>query len=616
MSITSFSTNTLLSSIYFSSFHQDGSILDPDLFDIYLSYYPKASARTPPPTTSTVPPYISNYASLNILLEEDDEDFPPLPPAKAPSSETNATQSSSQGRKHSPTIYDSELVLLLRGQTLSDPLMMSNDKRFEAFHHGSFLLYTQRGLLETIPLAYSCTAVSFGASVRDEATKDSLTELNRPDPLLAAYLNVHQPMKHLGYIFSHKSNQQKMTMSATNQVPYVGNLSSLPPILSNIPEAPKELFLCVDALKPGCAYSAVIDFHQPIALTDISIQSSTLMFSVAIDVWLTEGREKEESVRIAQSSELSNRSLMLGNIQPPPVCQFARVTYLGRMNAASEKCAVSLGCFFGKPYFSLLEASLEPTLAMEEARILSRYMKLREELEDSLSMYMNSPSSPALRQQMEKQVSNVHNSCFAVKTQLARLRNVMQQLENRSKTFSEKDSNSFLFSILAKQGDELAECYLPLKKLSKCMGCVVDAMLILMQSCITQASPTSLQSLGTQMDKTRFRNLFLSQCIHGNHTLHARLCAFLIMLCGAQPWWGEVLAELFTELFTGNQSILFDKERLAYTCIYLCSMYITVCKVQYSDGMVHYSTVQYSTVQYSTVQYSTVQYSAVQYSTV
>ena len=103
----------------------------------------------------------------------------------------------------------------------------------------------------------------------------------------------------------------------------------LPPLLSDILVFPQEQVMKVDSLKSGVVYSAVVRFPEPVYLTDLSIPSTEHMSSVSVDVWLTKpsGAESSSSAgtRVAHSTEINDKSLMLGNLIPPPLCQFAKV---------------------------------------------------------------------------------------------------------------------------------------------------------------------------------------------------------------------------------------------------------------------------------------------------
>ena len=171
-----------------SRYQQEGSVLEPDLFDIYLSYYPKPSSKVSTSSSSTTSPsvYLSTSDNSDFLDEFVDITYQStpvvtgIPPTLKSYSQavTSATvggghhaSSSSSSSAHSAsrssyTIYDSELLLLLRGSSGQDPFT-SSAKEYNAFKHGSFLLYSQRGLLETLPLSYSCMCVSAGVTVKE-----------------------------------------------------------------------------------------------------------------------------------------------------------------------------------------------------------------------------------------------------------------------------------------------------------------------------------------------------------------------------------------------------------------------------------------------------------------
>ena len=451
----------------------------------------------------------------------------------------------------------------MKGNQLPSWALLRNSnnkmKEYHAFHHGSYLLYTQRGLLETLPLDYSCSSVAPGATVKSSLATNGNSKAGDParaESLLAAYLNVHKPTKNLGYMFSYRQNDpvqipsnESLSSSALQTTP-----TSLPMTVTSMSEGSKEMFLCIEGLKPGSLYSAVINFESPVYLTDMAFQLSAYMFSVSVDVWLDKGSENIQARRVAQSSELNSRSFILGNIMPPVLCQYARINYVGRMNASSEKCAVSLGCFYGLPYFppELSPACVEEDLSSEVSTVFNQYSKSREELMDTLSMYSYSQYSQVLKHQMEKQISTLHTGCFNIQTRLARLRNVLSYKRSTSQPLHP-------FSLQEKREEaENTICFLPLKKLLKLTTCLIDSMLITMDSL---ASPTLLEPLSLIMEESGFRVLFLTHCVNSCRNLHARVCAILVRLCGNRPWWGRVIADLFKELFSSDHTNMFNKER-------------------------------------------------------
>ena len=105
---------------------------------------------------------------------------------------------------------------------------------------------------------------------------------------------------------------------------------------------PKELVMSIESLKSGVSYSAVLKFAQPVCLTDFSIPSTEFMSSVTVDVWLDEEVGEDKAARIAHSAEIVDKSLMVGNLMPPPVCQYVKVSFVHNTSTLSLSLPPSL----------------------------------------------------------------------------------------------------------------------------------------------------------------------------------------------------------------------------------------------------------------------------------
>ncbi len=548
----------------FSRFNQDATVLHHDLFDVYSSYYRKAAALVPPTSANPAP----STVTPSPIYDMDDIEFPPLPSilGKTPATETTPTQST---KSVTTTICNPELRLLLRGDNISNWSSLDKEKEYSMFHHCSYLLYTQRGLLETLPLTYSTVHVAPGASFRDNwgTSSDTKGDAPRTESVLNAYLNVHKPTKNLGYMYSYR-NVDSAHSCPSKSTPTTGATPTpLPVVVADIPNAPKEMYLCIEALKPGVSYSAVIDFQCPVYLTDLAFQMSSFMFSVTVDAWLDNKWEEDgRSQRVCHSYELDSRSLFVSDIFPPILCRYARVSFVARMNAGNQRCAMSLGSYYGTPSYprAIPIPSIKDGISLEVSKAFDRYSKSREELLDTLSMYGRCHASSLLRQQMEKEIHTLHTNCFNVQTHLARLRNLLSQCHAHSHMPTLSLQNR-------QQEAEATSSSLPLKKLIKLTGCLTDSILITIQSSLSSATPTSLKPLSGVISESDFRSLFLSHCAQGDSSLHARTCTVLITLCGGQAWWGSALGRLFKELYSSEQSNLFNKEKLVTitcTCIH------------------------------------------------
>jgi len=67
----------------------------------------------------------------------------------------------------------------------------------------------------------------------------------------------------------------------------------------------------------------VLDFGQPIRLTDVVIPACNDLSSISIDVWC-EG-EGLDSQRLVVCPDIGNRTLALSDIQPACVCRYLKV---------------------------------------------------------------------------------------------------------------------------------------------------------------------------------------------------------------------------------------------------------------------------------------------------
>lgn len=343
-------------------------MFEPELFDIYLSYCQKSShvmAKTKPvPTVNQGtfyampgnPPHLSTSISSTdltappissaqlssylqppfmqpLLMEKAYVSSPgPMKKVVAPGITANIPAGTTHivTDKGGHTIYDSELKLLL------DPKKSESQSKkfvedFTTYKHGSFLLYSQRGLLETLPLTYTCLSVTGNATVV-EPNIHTLPQVpeHHPSPTQASSF----VSKTTGYSYPDvaelEQQKQEEGIVASSLLPtqkrISGSIHPIPQILTDIGITPKELMMQVESLKSGVAYAALLKFSQPVSLTDISIPATGSMSSVSVDVWLEPDGEKE-CTRVAQSSEIKTRSLMIGNLTPPPVCQYVKVCY-------------------------------------------------------------------------------------------------------------------------------------------------------------------------------------------------------------------------------------------------------------------------------------------------
>ena len=326
-------------------------MFEPELYDIYLSYFqrstttvptkaaPKSGATHPVATSTGMDQVVPEY--YNVGMSEPVTDFHYIGPSGATSGAAAVltTSPSITASITGHSIYDSELQLLLDSSKKSDSQAASSIEEFTTFKHGSFLLYGQRGLLETSPLLYSCVSVSSGASVQEPSIQSVGTAA--PE-CITSQSHLTHILRPSGYKFP-KSHGQKDKEKVTFETRERLQTHRIPASLSDILVNAKELVMTIDSLKSGLSYSATLRFPYPVVLTDLSIPVAGYMSSVAVDVWLCEGGEGR-SVRVALSNEIKDKSLMLGNLMPPPLCQFVKVRERQLSGACNESGVVILLC--------------------------------------------------------------------------------------------------------------------------------------------------------------------------------------------------------------------------------------------------------------------------------
>ena len=81
--------------------------------------------------------------------------------------------------------------------------------------------------------------------------------------------------------------------------------------------------LNVERMQSGARRCVILDLQGPCLLTDIIIPACSDLVSLAVDVW-TKG-EEEDAVRLVVATDIATKSLVLTDLQPPPLCKFIKV---------------------------------------------------------------------------------------------------------------------------------------------------------------------------------------------------------------------------------------------------------------------------------------------------
>ena len=88
---------------------------------------------------------------------------------------------------------------------------------------------------------------------------------------------------------------------------------------------PPQQALVIDRMHSGARRFVVLDFGAPVLLTDMVIPSCSDLVSLSIDIWVH--REEMDGQRLIVASDINMRSLVICDIQPPPICRYLKVRY-------------------------------------------------------------------------------------------------------------------------------------------------------------------------------------------------------------------------------------------------------------------------------------------------
>lgn len=86
--------------------------------------------------------------------------------------------------------------------------------------------------------------------------------------------------------------------------------------------APQQVMV-VERMHSGARRFVILDFGQPILLTDLLIPSCNDLVCISIDVWFES--EETDGLRLVVSPDIGTKDLILNDLQPPPLCRYLKV---------------------------------------------------------------------------------------------------------------------------------------------------------------------------------------------------------------------------------------------------------------------------------------------------
>ncbi|KAK3718781.1 hypothetical protein QZH41_014030 [Actinostola sp. cb2023] len=335
------------------------------------------------------------------------------------------------------------------------------------------------------------------------------------------------------------SQQKKLTSRRTSSKK---GLPSLTPIHKQHSQLPLPQALIIERLHSGARHHVVLDFGTAMELTDIIIPSRSDLSSLSIDVWF-EGEEKDAQ-RIAIVSDIGSCDCVLKDLHPPPVCQFVKLTVVGRPRSNS-RVKMKIGEFYGRPHTpSIMDIHEGP-----EHR-LHMLESLYEEVHCHYSLACGKLESLLENTSDENKLETIYQQCIDLQLQLNFVHHSISRLQAHQPYKTQNEAGYDQMRVLCTC---LAETVVGLMAISP------DEKGFLAKTNVpVEPQIINCSLLTWDLCDVLFRNL----CIHGNPVLRVRVAALLLHTSGTQPWWGNFLAQVLQQFFSSSQHMVFPKERV------------------------------------------------------
>lgn len=339
---------------------------------------------------------------------------------------------------------------------------------------------------------------------------------------------------------------------------------------------PGKQMIVVDRMHSGARRQVTLDFGYPILLTDVVIPACSDLASLTIDVWCFE--EDGDSVRLAVSQDIGIKALILSDLQPPPVCRYLKITFMGRYGMSATRCKLPMGSFYGhvvildkdsyadpvmkfvknkknyiKSQLKVLNALYEDThcryclSSSKLSELLQPLLKSDNSNISHMQSYLNRIKETEEQSQEFNKISLVYDECIAFQNQLNIVKNVIKRLET------------------ALAGDQQLQvpdnglkglCTDKLRVLSECL---VESLLHF----IIAYGSKNVSSLHNFFDLKTCNLLFKTLVINGDSHVRLATCSLLVRMCSFtfKPWWGDFFANTFTTLFSSQNVEVFPQDR-------------------------------------------------------
>ena len=232
------------------------------------------------------------------------------------------TSASSLVAPNTAISYSAALATLFEKDLFNiDQVYLKSSQALNSYTHQSV------GLLETLPVAYRLVSSSPATSI-EKSTLASNSQTSKQESANFYYL----PSTLITNI-----NQPPVSVDAAKiDTTLLNSLFNVTPMQ----------YLIVERMEPVSRHFAIIDFGMPICLSDVIIPACGEIASVSVDYWLQ--KEQKDSRRLLVSTGITQHSVQLCDIQPPPVCRYIKLIFVSHSSNV-VKARIPLGYYFGQP---------------------------------------------------------------------------------------------------------------------------------------------------------------------------------------------------------------------------------------------------------------------------
>lgn len=365
---------------------------------------------------------------------------------------------------------------------------------------------------------------------------------------------------------------------------------------------PAKQMIVVDRMHSGARRQVTLDFGYPILLTDVVIPACSDLASLTIDVWCFE--EDGDSVRLAVSQDIGIKALILSDLQPPPVCRYLKITFMGRYGMSATRCKLPMGSFYGhvvildkdsyadpvmkfvknkksyiKTQLKVLNALYEDThcryclSSSKLSELLQPLLKSDNSNMSHMQSYLNRIKETEEQGQEYNKISPVYEECIAFQNQLNIVKNVIKRLENALDVEQMHQNPDCSLKVL---------CTDKLRVLSECL---IESLLHFI---ITYGSQ-NVSTIHNFFDLKTCNLMFKTLVINGDSHIRLATCSLLVRMCSFtfKPWWGDFFANTFTSLFSSQNVEIFPQDRVFILLTFLGrkSIYQGACRTIVIDAI-------------------------------